>query len=444
MRRFAVMVAIFGACGASWAVAAPFDQLSNRLQQYDEENGAPRQTQGRNKSTSFREDAHADAAEMIPVGDPGPNDPMGDCSDDWHNTLDSGPPRGFWGRAEALYWWTRGSNTPPLVTTSPDTTPQNLAGILPNATTVFGGQPLNQQGRSGGRFTLGYWFDDCQAFGVENTFLFLANARDSYRNTSDGSPILARPFFNVLNGQQDADLIAFPNVVVGSINATTSRQVLGNEVNMRRALYVDDCHRLDMLAGYRFFHFAEGLNVSSQTTSTDQGGSIPIGTQFSIVDSFGTRNQFNGGQLGLNSQYTNGRWTVDFLAKVALGAINQRVQIGGNTTVTVPNTAPVSNAGGILALGSNSGTFNRNQFSVLPEFGTNLRYQLTPLWRMNVGYTFMLLTNVVRPGDQIDTRLDPNQFPPPGTSGPFTFPTFAFHNSDVWMQGINWGIECDF
>ncbi len=44
----------------------------------------------------------------------------------------------------------------------------------------------------------------------------------------------------------------------------------------------------------------------------------------------------------------------------------------------------------------------------MPEFSANLRYQLTPLWRANIGYTFMLLTNVVRPGDQVDPQGHPH------------------------------------
>ena len=88
--------------------------------------------------------------------------------------------------------------------------------------------------------------------------------------------------------------------------------------------------------------------------------------------------------------------------------------------------------------GTNIGTFNRSQFSALPEIDVNLHYQLTPLWRLNVGYSLLGLTHVVRPGDQIDTRL--NQFP----THLGTFPMFTFHNSDVWMQGINLGIECNF
>ena len=54
----------------------------------------------------------------------------------------------------------------------------------------------------------------------------------------------------------------------------------------------------------------------------------------------------------------------------------------------------------------------------------------------------MALTNVLRPGDQINLNIDPNQIPPLQNSG--TFPAFAFNSSDIWLQGINFGIECNF
>jgi hypothetical protein len=53
----------------------------------------------------------------------------------------------------------------------------------------------------------------------------------------------------------------------------------------------------------------------------------------------------------------------------------------------------------------------------------------------------MLLTNVVRPGDQIDLNVDPDLFPP-AISG--SQPKFVFRDADIWLQGINVGIECNF
>jgi hypothetical protein len=118
------------------------------------------------------------------------------------------------------------------------------------------------------------------------------------------------------------------------------------------------------------------------------------------------------------------------------------VRINGNTVITDPDGASSDQPGGILALPSNIGSYQRNQFAVLPEFGADLRYQLTPLWRLNVGYTLLVVTNVVRPGDQIDLNLDPSQFPNASASG--TQPRFSYVDSDLWVQGVNFGIECNF
>ncbi len=445
MRRFVLIIATFGLCFPSWAAAEQFEQLSNRLKQYDQQTSGQQNVQTRRSSAGEETASYQGEPSAEEVYAPGNtnawlNDGDWDGQDDGCCTdcvRHRGPWRGAWGRAEYLQWWVRGANTPALVTSNPNN------GILPSATLLFGNEQINKGGRSGGRFTAGYWFNDCNTTGLEASFLFVGNSADAFTAASNGSPLLARPFFNVLTGQQDANLIAAPDIVIGSVNVTSSRQIYGAEINVREALFVDCCRRIDVVAGYRYFHVGEGLQVATNTTSIDQNNpAIQVGTTFGITDAFNTSNTFNGGQLGLNAQHNEGRWTLDLLAKLALGGMSQHVNINGSTIVTVPNTAPVTNQGGILALASNSGQHDRNRFAVLPEFGANLRYQLSPLWRVNVGYTLLIVSNVVRPGDQIDLRLDPNQFPPPVATG--TSPQFAYHESTVWLQGINLGIECDF
>jgi hypothetical protein len=362
-------------------------------------------------------------------------DYCGDCCDDGCY----GPMPGLWGRAEYLYWWVRGYDTPPLVTTSPNGTSRADAGVLPDASILFGDERVNQSGRSGARFTLGYWFGCCELMGVDSSFFFLGDVTEQYYN--DGPGIIARPFFNVDSGSNDAQLINFPNVVDGRINISSESKVYGGDLNLRRVLVSNCWNRFDVLAGYRYFGLSEGLSITTNTESTDPQSPIEVGTLFDINDTFTTRNLFNGGQIGVNYQMLNGCWTLDFLAKVAFGSNSQTVSINGSTVRTLPDGAPVDFEGGILALPSNIGTYTRNQFAVLPEFGVDVRYQLTPLWKLNVGYTLLILTNVVRPGDQIDEFVDPNQFPQ-GVSG--TQPRFTYVDSDVWVQGINFGIETNF
>jgi hypothetical protein len=453
MRRFAVLIAILGVAFPSWAQADPFERLARGLEHYDAD---VQQAQHTESETTPAASAPQQETVPTPVPEPSegihPQEPMWDepFMDYGAGSCDSCDSCGtcggcgcggrFWGRAEYLVWWVRGASTPPLVTTSPDGTPVGSAGVLPNATILYGNERINTNARSGGRFTLGYFCDPCQELGIEDTFFLLGNGDDSFFATSSGSPILARPFFNTETDAQDALLLAYPQIVVGSINVTSNRTVTSNELNLRRALVIDCCRRVDILAGYRYFHLGEGLGIRTNTTSID-GQTVPVGTTFLTQDIFGTANNFNAGQLGVNMQFFRGCWTLDVLCKLALGGVSQRVDINGSTTVTVPDEEPVTNEGGVLALDSNIGKYRQTRFGIMPEIGVNLRYQWSPLWTFSLGYTFIGLTNVVRPGDQIDLQLDPAQFPP-GVPG--TFPQFAFHDSDVWVQGLNFGIECDF
>jgi hypothetical protein len=458
MRRF-VLATVLGVLCSAGATAASVDQLSSRLKQYDDQNPAPRQStsqpqsQPRSNSATYPEELTADPDYADPAWD-GPA--AGGCSDGCCSSCGGCggcgcdgplfPRRQFYGRAEALAWWVRGSNTPALVTTSPDNTPAGVAGVLPGATVLFGDQRINDQARAGGRFTLGAWMGGCNAFAIEDTFFYLGTTHQGFNGSSDVNGVLARPFFDTNSGAQDVILVALPGTTVGTIDITSKSTMLGNELNVRRALYADCCRRLDILAGYRFLQLNEGLAIDTNSTFTSSppGSGIVVGTNILSTDSFLTRNQFNGGQLGFVTEYYNGPWTLELRAKIALGNVSQRVTIDGATLVTVPGGGETASHGGLLALPSNIGSFSRNQFGVLPEFNVNLQYQLNPCWKLNVGYTIFALTNVARPGDQIDTRVDANQIPPPQGTGPFTFPAFAFHNSDVLVQGINLGLVHDF
>jgi hypothetical protein len=100
----------------------------------------------------------------------------------------------LWGRSEYLLWWTRGSNLPVLVTTSQAGTPPGDSGILGRTSTsvLFGDNVVMTDARSGGRFTIGYLFNDCESIGVEGNYLFLGRAASHYQADNTTIPILAR------------------------------------------------------------------------------------------------------------------------------------------------------------------------------------------------------------------------------------------------------------
>ena len=262
MRRLAFVVIALGLALSSQASADPFANLAQSLEHYDQrmqEKPAPkkarsRSPRGRDSAVVQAENQMLDTRPMarqaqasipqdmpeevqpVPMSEepfeqsmdgyyPGDvwEEPVGGCSDGSCGMGCGWSQPGFWGRAEYLAWWVRGAYVPALVTTSPTGTPVGTAGRLPGATILFGDQRINENARSGGRFTLGYWFDPCNQLGIENTFFFIGGQNQGYTNSSSGSPILARPFYNTDSEEQDSVLLAYPSIAAGGINTPADR-----------------------------------------------------------------------------------------------------------------------------------------------------------------------------------------------------------------------------
>jgi hypothetical protein len=96
-------------------------------------------------------------------------------------------------------------------------------------------------------------------------------------------------------------------------------------------------------------------------------------------------------------------------------------------------------SGGLLVLPSNSGRFSSDRLGFASEVGLTLGYQLTDHVQLTVGYSFLYLTDVLRPGGQIDLAVNPSQLLP-GTLAGVRRPIFTPHSTDVWAQGINFGL----
>ena len=128
--------------------------------------------------------------------------------------------------------------------------------------------------------------------------------------------------------------------------------------------------------------------------------------------------------------------------KLAVGQTRQTVEIEGVSGATTA-AGPQSAFGGILALPSNMGTHKRTVFGIIPEGGASLVFLVAPGVRLHAGYTATYWNSVVRPGDQIDRRINPAQVP---TDLSFNtaaggFPVFEFRDRAVWLQTLNFGVE---
>lgn len=140
-------------------------------------------------------------------------------------------------RADYLLWWTKGNRLPPLVTSSPEGTPRTMAGVLgtPGVEILFGDHSIDNQVRSGGRWTLSRWLDDQCQVAVEGTFLYIADdgrTGDFSANQFDES-ILARPFFNARSLREDSELVAFPDVLDGRVDVASSSEIYSAELLAR-------------------------------------------------------------------------------------------------------------------------------------------------------------------------------------------------------------------
>ena len=363
----------------------------------------------------------------------------------------------YWVQVDFLAWWMDGMDLPPLVTTSAPGVAQADAGVLglPTTSTLFGSQEFLNNSRPGGRVLLGGWIDSKRLWGVEGDYFGLSKKTKQFLAGSDGSQILARPFFNihptVLPAREDAELISFPGLIAGSVAVTASNSFHSGGVRMRVNLccdkfgYATPCvtgcsqfSSVDFLLGYRYVRLKEWLMITEDSQSLD-----PLAPQqFDIFDRFETRNEFHGVEVGTAWQRVWHRWTGELIAKMALGNVRQQVIIDGGTTIT-PIVGPSSSlSGGVLAQRSNAGGTRRDEFAMVPEIDLKFGYKITPRVQATLGYTFLYISRVVRPGEQIDRDLNPDLLPPEAV--PFTGPlrpTFAFHDTDFWAHGLNFGLD---
>src|SRR4029078_11666541 len=115
-------------------------------------------------------------------------------------------------------------------------------------------------------------------------------------------------------------------------------------------------------------------------------------------------------------------------------------QVYGQTTSITSTGATNAQFGGIYALPNNNGTTTRLRFATASDFDIGLGYQWFDHVRLTAGYNLLFWTGVVRPGDLIDTRSTPNQFPPAPAGGPL-LPEKRFSNSNFWANSLTLGLE---
>jgi hypothetical protein len=367
----------------------------------------------------------------------------------------------LWSSMELLLWATSADSFPALATASPAGTPPATAGILgqPGTATLFGGGDALGTMRPGGRFTVGVWFDPRQLDGIEASYLELALARHGGTWGNASGAILARPYVDAVTGANAAVVVpapgafpADPALVSQSVQVGSTSLFNGAEVLLRHSLVCDLFHRRYLVGGYRYFGLIDRLGVTqTNVISTGTPGGYPqlaIGSR----DQFDVVNQFHGGEFGLIERWWHHRWGLMATGKVGFGGTGISSAVSGLTqgTQTVLNadgtttaTLVSSTPGGVLAQPTNSGNRWSSAFAAVGEVGVALDYALLPQLRCSVGYTCIWWSQVARAGAQIDSAVNPTQFPPGTLSGPAA-PAFQLQTTDFWAQGLTLGLEYVF
>jgi hypothetical protein len=368
----------------------------------------------------------------------------------------------LWFSGEYLMWIIKNDMLPPLATTTPRETDVLARGILGRRDTLIllgHDNPPDEEKTSerfGGRFSLGYWLDDCKETGAEATFFFLGRREQPVQLGPDDR-LLARPFSDVATVLEDSLLIEFPGLVRGAIRVDRPSELWGAEANFIKNLHKGWCYNdwhLDFLAGFRFLSLEEELNIGDVRTYLSPlsrvirrlfpNFSTLAGDTFVDEDHFATENHFYGGQVGLDFSYSNGIFTVELLGKVAAGGVDEMVDIAGSQVLIKPGGATTVSRGGLLALASNSGRVERGEFAVVPQLDVSGGVRLTNWCGLYVGYSIIYWSDVVRPADQVDRELDTSEipnFPHPSAPTGLRSPHNPFKSAEFFAQGVNLGVE---
>jgi hypothetical protein len=406
----------------------------------------------------------ADGPVMIPSMDPAPNGAPVYPPPGLYGTQPY-PPAGtmtshslaphVWLNAEYLLWWTKAQPArTPLLTTG---APAERGVIGGTTTTVLVGDCDYGFGLfSGFRVSGGFFKDADRRIGLEFSGFALEQQAVTFFGQSDpnGVPVIARPFVDATTGAQSVFTVSFPNFASGSALFYTSTRSWGAEgsgvLNLYRSSPEDYAQfSVDGLIGFRFFELSETMHITSASTllgnSTSPFAGLTVTAPATIVvnDHFETINRFYGGQFGLRTELRCGKWFFGTVNKYALGNMNQWLIIEGRSDVNDPTIGLAAvNPGGLLAPPGTICNLRRDEFTHIFETQATIGYNWCGWLTTFVGYNFMFVSNVIRPGDQFTNVLNPATVPTSptfGLGGPVSTPDVRFTQSDFWLQGVTFG-----
>jgi hypothetical protein len=331
---------------------------------------------------------------------------------DFHN-------RCWFGGAEWLNFTRRGQDFPVLA-----------ANVTTPATPIalFGGRGTSgEDAESGFRVRLGRWLDSRQMHSVEARFWALDDESygffaDQTANFPVGIPFNGNTFFQAVNNPGQANEF---------LNVDFESKVYGGDLTLRQLMHRGLGGRMDFVYGYQYFRLDEMLIIGLETNNAGPPASIRR-----AQDQFDVENDFHAARLGFSLRYDEGPWAFDGLFAMGFGAVRRTADLSFVASNQIPPTDPVADTSGAsLVQASNAGKTDTSTFAVSPEVDLRLSYRLNSNLDFSVGYTYLMVSDVLQVYQTIDTTVDL-------TGG--TRPVRSFSSGDYWVQGLSLGAAWNY
>jgi hypothetical protein len=356
-------------------------------------------------------------------------------------------PRGLWAEFDYLQWWYRGAALPVLVTAGAAADPSPGALGQPSTRVLYGGGSNGTEWANGIRLRIGGPLDPYSPYGWEVGWFHTQPQSATAAFASRDSEVLARPFYDTLRGVSASSLVGLPGLVDGVMSVRTRTSLWG--VDAHATMAVSDSNTA--FVGFQRIELTDDVRVLTQDQvggigSFIAGTALPPGSFLAQGDHFNVRNQFNGAQVGWRYVHGFGRVGIDLRGSLAVGVNSERVTIEGATQTVDPLGVGRGVPAGFLTLPSNSGRFDRDQFTCIPQLTARVTYEIKPGIQLFAGYDFLYWARVARAGDQIDLGQDPRQNPSSATfSGDRgARPAVLMRDTDFWAHGVSFGLRVEY
>jgi hypothetical protein len=387
----------------------------------------------------------------------------------WQDTH-CGPREQIWIDAGYRLWWVKDARIPStLVTTGPNAA---AGGTGAGTTTLFGGQDVNYGSFNGVNVDGGLWLDCRHTFGIEVGGFYFGrqDVTQTFASDAAGNPVIARPFTSALTMAPTADIVSSPGLLAGSVTVQTTSRLAGAGINAVKNLSHCEDYTVDTLFGFRYIDLEERLDVTQTSTPLNGGtlafggGTLPPGVGLSLADSFATRNQFYGGVIGSRGELRFGPAFIDVSSTIAIGPNHEVLQVYGRTTGLTPGNPTLP--GGLLAVGGgnetvigangqptafvhqgNIGRYTTNRFIVAPEGSVQAGAYISSHVKLAIGYNFLYMTDVIRPGQQVNTQVNTRFVPSSpafGSTSGVQVPTVTGRREDFHAQGLTFSAEVKY